>query len=75
MITPKEFLTEAKVEAEEFEIDSKKLVDKNIKIFSSSDEEWYILSYYYSPEEGCMVLDIGKRIARLERRMIKVTQK
>ena len=39
----------------------KKHRNEDIKIFSSIGDEWEILSYYYSPEEKCMVLDIQKK--------------
>lgn len=27
----------------------------------SANNEWEILSYYYNPDKGCMVLDIEKK--------------
>ena len=34
---------------------------KDIRIFSSPSEEWEVLSYYYSPELKCLVLDIAEK--------------
>ena len=36
-------------------------LNKNIKLFSSAKTQWRILSYYYSPEDQCMILDIEEK--------------
>lgn len=52
------------IEDEEYQnAPQKDKMKKNIRLFSgpSKDEEWVILSYYYSPELGNLVLDIAPK--------------
>jgi hypothetical protein len=55
-MTPKEF-----VEDDEYQNAPLRDRKKDIQIFSSPSEEWLVLSYYYSPELGCLVLDITSK--------------
>lgn len=33
----------------------------DVRLLISSTEELVILSYYYSPKHGCMVIDVGPK--------------